>query len=97
MGTNKPLDPYLKIHGKANDRVTPATFKRGIINAIYAATGTADVQLVGNQSTVLKGIFFSSAVTPSKAKVGDKCRVDFFSEINPSDAVIAYLYGRAFN
>ena len=89
----QPLDPYLKLHNKANSNTLPATFKRGIINTIHP-NGTADVQVVGNQSTILKGIYFSSAVNPVTVRPGDKCRIDMFSEINPSDSIIAYTYGR---
>lgn len=90
----QPLDGYLNLHGKANEKTSTATFKRGIINAIYPQQGTADVQIVGSHSTVIKGVFFSSGVNPNSVMVGDKCRIDMFSEINPADCVIAYTYGR---
>lgn len=90
----KSLDPYLDLHDKANKIVTPATFKRGIINAIHPVNGTVDVQLVGNQSTVLKNIYTSSAINLNTIRVGDKCRIDMFDETNPNDCVVAYVYGR---
>jgi hypothetical protein len=90
----EPLVPYLKLHAKANDNTTPASFKRGIINSISLQSWTADVQLVGNHTTVLKGIQLSSAINANAIRVGDRCRVDMFSEMNPNDMVIAYVYGR---
>jgi hypothetical protein len=94
MANQPPLDPYLNLHSKANDRTSRATFKRGIINAINAQLGTMDVQIVGSHSTILKGIPFSSAVNSSAVRVGDKCRIDMFDETNPYDCVVAYIYGR---
>lgn len=90
-----PLESFNDILKKGRNKTTPATFKRGVINTIHP-NGTADVQIVGNHSTILKGLYFSSAVNPSLARPGDKCRVDMFSEINPNDSVIAYIYGRQF-
>lgn len=90
-----PLDTYLGVHKKANDHTIPATFKRGIVSAINIQSGTMDVQIIGNQTTVLKGIQISSAVNIYTARIGDKCRIDFFDETNPNDAVVAYTYGRS--
>lgn len=89
---NKPLRSYLQLHQQANEKVTPATFKRGIISAVNVHAMTADVQIVGNQSTVLKGIPLSSAINPATLSVGARCRIDMFSESNPNDCVVAYTY-----
>jgi len=87
-----PLDTFLGIHSKANSKTIPATFKRGIVNAVNIQAGTMDVQIVGNQSSILKGIAVSSAVNLTTAKPGDRCRIDMFSEINPNDCCVAYTY-----
>ena len=88
----QPLDTYLGIHKKANDNTTPATFNRGIINAVNIQAKTVDIQLVGNQSSILKGVAVSSAINLSVIKAGDRCRVDMFSEVNPNDCICAYTY-----
>lgn len=87
-----PLDSYLKLHSKANDKTTPSMFKRGIINAINIQARTVDIQIVGNQTTVLKGIAASSAINFTTVKAGDRCVVLLFSEINPNDSVILATY-----
>jgi hypothetical protein len=89
---NQPLRSYLQLHSQANEKITPATFRRGIINAVNIQSKTADVQLVGNQSSILKGIPLSSAINLTTVKAGQRCRVDLFGEINPNDSVVAYTY-----
>ena len=92
----QPLDPYLKLHGKANLITTPAFFKRGIISLIHISSATADVLIVGNLNTTLKNIPLSSAIVPSTIKQGDKCLVFMFDEANPNDCIIVCAYGRDF-
>lgn len=77
---------------KINNTITPASFKRGIVSAVYINNWTADVSIIGSTATTLKGIPISKALTASTVQAGMKCRVDFFSENVPGDAVLAYTY-----
>jgi len=86
------LSPYLDLHNKANERVTPATFKRGIINAVNVQSKTADVQVVGNQNNILKNVPVSSAIDITTLQPGNRCRIDMFDEANQNDMVVAYTY-----
>ena len=86
------LDPYLNLVSKQNNKVTPATFKKGVISAVHTNSNTADVLVVGNNDTTLKNIPVSSVIILSVADVGKRCRIDMFDETNPNDCVIAYLY-----
>ena len=80
---------------KQNKKLVTATFKKGFISAVYLNSSTADVFFVENQQTVVKGIPLASHIIASQVMVGDKCRVDVFDEKNPSDMVVAYIYGRS--
>ena len=86
------LDSYLHVHRKANDRTSSASFKRGIISAIYSGSFTADIIILGNTQTILKNVSLSSAINIQTVKVGMKCRIDMFDETNPNDCVVAYVY-----
>lgn len=88
------LDPYLKGVEKENKKVTPATFKRGLIVAVHNSSWSADVIVVGNNQTILKNIPLSSAINPNAIQAGDRCRIDMFDEVNQGDMVVAYTYGR---
>ena len=90
-------DPYLKLVKKQNNKVTPATFKRGLIVNVYSTSWSADVIIIGNSQTILKNVPLSSAISPSNIRAGDKCRIDMFDETNQDDMVVAYTYGRSPN
>jgi hypothetical protein len=87
-------NPYRKTFKDMQNITGSATYKKGIIAKLYLDSASADVVIVGSNQTVLKNISFSSAIDLNDIMVGDKCRVDMFSEYNPSDSVIAYTYGR---
>lgn len=66
------------------------TFKKGIINRVYASS--VDVQIVGSQQAIIKGIKLAKHIDITTLNVGDRCRLDMFDESNPSDMVVAYIY-----
>jgi len=86
--------PFRTVFKQTQYITARATFKKGILAKVYPDTATADVTIVGSTQSILKNIPMSSAVDPSDAKIGDRCRIDMFDESNPSDSVIAYIYGR---
>lgn len=88
------LDAFLPTTKKVNDKITPASFKRGLIVALHPQSWTADVSIIGNTQTVLKNVPLSSAINPNEIQAGDKCRIDMFDETNQNDMVVAYTYGR---
>ncbi len=92
--SDKPFNDTFK---RQQQRLVRATFKKAFIVAVHAASSTADVYFAENSQSVIKNIPLSSQITPSLVMVGDRCRVDVFDETNPSDMVIAYIYGRTFN
>ena len=87
--------PYQQIHEGQNKKLTPASLKKGVINAIYVSSWTADVQIIGGTSTILKNVPINLSLSLNDIKVGDRCKLDLFDETNPNDMVIAYTYGRA--
>jgi hypothetical protein len=92
----QPLDPYLSLHAKANDKTMQSHFKRGVINVVYPSSATADIQIVGNVTTVVKGIQLSSGINPRAIKSGDRVFLWQFDETNPNDMIAVSCYGRAF-
>ncbi len=80
---------------RQNQKLIPSTFKRGVITNVYVNMAQADVIIVGDEQTILKGIPLSSAINPKTIIAGDQCRIDMFDETNPNDMVIAYVYGRS--
>ena len=87
-------DSYLNFQKRQLNKISPATFKHGIIAAVYRQSWTADVIVEGDIQTILKNIPMSSAV-PYNVQVGQLCRIDMFDETNPRDSVVAYTYGTA--
>ena len=85
--------PYHEIVKRTNKKDIVDYYKKGIISVVYKNSWTADVLILGNNSTVLKNIPMSSAV-PSSVMAGDRCKIDMFDESNPDDIVVAYTYGR---
>lgn len=88
-----PFDGNFKNLG---DRVNPAFLKKGIINKVFPECWTADVILVGSPQTILKAIPLASHIDALSVQEGDKCKLDLFDETNPTDMVVAYIYGRKF-
>lgn len=86
--------PYNQTFKRQAAKLIPATFKKGIISAIYTNSSTADVMFVGNQQTIIKSVPFASSINVALVSVGDKCKIDCFDETNPNDMVIAYTYGK---
>lgn len=82
---------------KQQQKIVRATFKKAFIVAIHSASSTVDVYFVENPQTVIKSIPLASVINPLLVRVGDRCRVDVFDETNPSDMVVAYVYGRTFS
>jgi hypothetical protein len=91
-----PLDPYLGLHKKANQKTTPAYWKRGVVNVVYSSSATADIQIVGNTTTVVKGIQLGSGINPSLLRPGDRVLLWQFDETNPNDQIAIVAYGRNF-
>jgi hypothetical protein len=87
-------DSYLNFQKRQLGKISPATFKHGVIAAVYRQSWSADVVVEGDMQTVLKNIPMSSAV-PYNVRVGQLCRIDMFDETNPKDSVVAYTYGTA--
>jgi hypothetical protein len=85
--------PFNKIFKSQNNKLLPATFKKGVISAVHPSSWTADVYLVSNPQTILRGVPFASSVDVNSVMPGNRCRLDLFDETNPSDMVIAYTYG----
>lgn len=79
---------------KQNQRLLPATFKKAIIANVNITANTADVTFAGNPASIIKNVPLASSINVSQLMVGDKCRVDCFSESNTADMVVAYTYGR---
>ena len=86
--------PFNDTFKNQNKKLIRATFKKAIINQVYANSATADVYFAGNPQTIIKGIPLAANIQPSQVMPQDKCRVDVFDETNPSDMVVAYIYGR---
>lgn len=86
---------YNSLYKQQNSKLIRATFKKAIINSINVSSNTANISIVGNSSTVIKNVPLASHILISNLVVGDKCRVDLFDETNPTDMVIAYIYGRS--
>ena len=78
---------------KQNQKLLPATFKKGVIIQAYQNNWTADVYIVGNNQTILKGVPLALSIDATILQAGMKCRLDLFDETNPSDMVVAYVYG----
>lgn len=85
--------PTNKTYEKQNRKLLPATFKKGIIVNVYPQNWTADVYIVGNNQTILKGVPLSTSLDATNTQPGMKCRLDLFDETNPTDMVVAYTYG----
>lgn len=79
---------------KQQGRLVAATFKRGIVQNVNQHSATADVQVLGNQTSLVKGVPMASHIIPALVQQGDRCRLDMFDETNPNDMVVAYIYGR---
>lgn len=84
--------PINEIYKIQNQKLLPATFKRGIISKVNLETFTADVYIIGNPQTILKDIPMSSAIDSNEVQAGQRCRIDMFDESNKSDMVVAYTY-----
>jgi hypothetical protein len=87
------IPSFNSLYEKQSAKFTRATFKKGIINRVNLSSNTVDVQIIGNQSTVIKGVPMASTIDPTLVPEGAKCRLDLFDETNPNDMVIAYIYG----
>lgn len=85
-------DAYLNFQKKQDRKIRAATFKHGIISAVYLQSWSADVIIEGDIQTILKNVPMSSAV-PYTVQKGQLCRVDMFDESNPRDSIVAYTYG----
>ena len=87
---------YNSTFRRQNKTLVPATFKKGVISSINQIGGangvSANVIIVGNMQTVLKNVRFSSSIIAANVRPGDKCRIDLFSEANPNDMIISYVY-----
>jgi hypothetical protein len=94
MNNSQPLDSYKGLHGKINNTITPDTFKRGIISAVHIASNTADVNILGNNASIVKNVPLSSAINPFLVQAGDKCQLWMFDATNPNDCVVTFTYGR---
>jgi hypothetical protein len=68
------------------------SIKRGILQAFYPATYTADCLLLEATSNFLSGVPISTSVDAATAIAGAYCAVLFFDEHNPADAVIIAVY-----
>jgi hypothetical protein len=86
--------PFNDVFKGQQKKLVRATFKKAIINQVYANSSTADVYFSGNPQTIIKGVPLATHIIPSLVSVGDKCRVDVFDETNPNDMVVAYIYGK---
>lgn len=78
-------------------KLLPATFKKAIVTAVYSTNYTVDIYIVGNNQTIIRNIPLASSVDITNVAQGDRCRVDMFSETNPNDMVVAYIYGKPQN
>jgi len=74
-------------------RINPSTFKKAVISKVNIQSSSADVYFIENPQNIIRSVPFSSAIDPKRVSVGNRCRVDMFDETNPSDTVIAYIYG----
>ena len=86
--------PYNEFVKKQNDKNTTIPLRKGIINAVYPESWTADVQIIGSVQTIVKSVPISLALAIGDIRVGDKCKLDVFDESNQIDIVVAYTYGR---
>lgn len=75
-----------------NQYLMSQVIKRGILQAFYPATYTADVLLLEATSNFLSSMPIATSVGPGNAIAGAFCAVLFFDEHNPNDAVIIAVY-----
>ena len=71
------------------------TIKRGLIQAFYNSTYTADVLILESTSTLLQGVPVGVAHDGTSTLVQAYCAVLFFDENNPNDAVVIAVYPNA--
>jgi hypothetical protein len=83
-----------QVHDKMNKKWNRAVFKKAVISVVNTNNFTADVFFAENPQTVVKSVPLASTIVPFTVNAGDRCRVDIFDETNPSDMVVAYIYGR---
>lgn len=86
--------PLNQTYKKQNAKLTPATFKKGVVTAVYPSSYTVDVYFVGNNQSTIRNIAVATNVDINAVSPGDKCKVDLFTESNPSDMVMSYTYGK---
>ncbi len=91
---NKSFKTFYK---EQTAKLQPVISRQGVITKLNITAWTADVQIVGNNQSVLKNVPLSSAI-PINILVGDKVILDTLQENSPSSntggVVVAYMYGR---
>jgi hypothetical protein len=88
------MDPtFLTTEKKINEKVSVTSFKKGMISSVNVQAWTADVLVIGDYQTVLKDVKLSSSILIVPT-IGQYCRIDVFDVNNPTDMVVAYVYGK---
>lgn len=88
--------PFNDLFKKMYRKLLPMILSKGVINRVNATSGTVDIYLVSSPQTIIKNVPLNITINPAKVLPGDRCKVDFFDETNPTDMVVAYIYGRPY-
>lgn len=86
--------PFNDLYKKQNNKLVRATFKKAFVSSVNVSAFTADVIFAENPNNTVRSIPLASHIDATLINVNDRCRVDIFDETNPSDMVVAYIYGR---
>ena len=92
MSRNGMQYPLADLYKRQNKKLIPDTFKKGIVVNVYINSRTVDLYFVNNPQTVLKNIICSLQIDMSTIAIGQRCKVDIFSETNARDIVVSYTY-----
>lgn len=66
--------------------------RRGVVKSFDAASYTATVQVAGSLAVWLEGVPVARNIAATEMVAGRRCALLFFSETDPSDAVLVAVY-----
>lgn len=79
---------------KQNQKLIPASAKRGTISAVNVGARTVDVTFQENPQTVIRSIPLSGSINAMTLAPGMVVGIDTYNETNPNSMVVTYVIGQ---
>lgn len=81
-----------QIFKQQNQKLLPATFKKGTISSYNPTARTVNVTFSENPNVVIKSIPLAAHITSNTITIGRSCRVDLFQETVSGQMVVSYVF-----